>query len=111
MAHAISTARAGAALFTSAAVWAAHQLASYALVSMTCREQLVFIPLLTLLGLAAIAAGAFVSFGARRATQSDAGLPRAQRFLADVGLLAAAMFAFAIALQGIAAMVLNGCQQ
>jgi hypothetical protein len=37
--------------------------------------------------------------------------PRLQRFVAEIALFAAALFAFAIILQGIAALILNGCQQ
>jgi hypothetical protein len=111
MASMVSTARAGAALFTAPAIWAAHQLTSYALVAKTCRDQLVFIPLPTLPALVVIAAAVFVSLRARKATSSDIGLSRAQRFLTEVGLFTAALFAFAIGLQGIAAMILSGCQQ
>ena len=108
----LSSWRAATAFLVAPAAWAVHQQASYSLVPVTCREQWMFIPALTLAAFAAIALGAFVSWRVRTIVSPiDTPLGRAQRFLANLGLLMSALIALAVFLQGGATLILNGCQR
>ena len=102
---------AAAGLFTGAAAWALQQQASYVLASIACasgQTALWGVGALALLLLAAgFALSLFAYWRLRKDPRQDDGRP--SRFLAQVGIMAAALFLFAIVLQIAAFFFLPVC--
>lgn len=96
-----------AGLAAGAASWAVSTQANYALVTLACRTQL-SLTVATAAVLAAIAfAGAAVSFQAWRQTRQSA----AMRFVSGIGAWSGLLFGAVVLLQGIAGMILTGCER
>jgi hypothetical protein len=101
---------AGAGLFAAAAAWALHQQAGVISASWNCANSAAMI--WTSGGVAGLVlfVGAILSAVALRAIDNNpSGDGRPRRLIALVGLMAAALFLFAIALQVCAAVFLPGC--
>jgi hypothetical protein len=102
-----------AGLFAAPIAWAISTQLNYMLAPWGCEHHLQLVPLAALvLAILAIFSGvlswrAFRSGGA--ALERERSL-RAERFVAMIGLLAAALFALVIVMQGAAALVLTGCE-
>jgi len=107
---------AAAGLIVAPAVWAIHQQADYVLVPASCKAQILVIPFVTLLALALIAAGAWISGSRPESGTSDStAIPDTRRrtssFLSNVSVLASAVFFMAVLLQGVAALILGSCER
>ena len=106
---------ASAALFAGAAAWALQQQGGYVAASWLCGNLgRPAVWLFTLLAVALLVAGAWLSWATLRpllydsgTEESDSGRPR--RFLSLVSLMVALLFLFAVLMQGAAAFFLPGC--
>jgi hypothetical protein len=104
----------GAGFFAGPAAWALHQQIGYMLVPVSCQARTMLVPIVTLLAVVLALAGSYLSWmpwRAAEAGESAADAIRARRFLAILSAWSAALFAFAILLQGAATLILNGCQR
>ena len=105
-----------AGLIAGPGAWAVSTQLNYALAPLTCGHTalIVALPALALIVLALMAG--IVSWAAWRPrwlagemfTEEDG---RAHKFVAGLGVLSAALFAFVILMQGTAVLVLNGCMR
>jgi ABC-type nickel/cobalt efflux system permease component RcnA len=110
MSRTVALRLAAAALFASAAAWAIHQQAAYIASSWSCTHAPEYVWLSALPAFFLLTAGSWISWRALRTTQSEeSGRPQPRYFLAQVALLGALIFAFALALQVIAPLFLPGC--
>jgi hypothetical protein len=100
---------AAAGLFAGAAAWAVHQQAGVILASWSCTEAPSAIKSSGIAAVVVLLIGAMLSAIAlqRMRGSPDDGAPR--RFLADIGLMGAALFFFAVFLQVCASFFLPGC--
>jgi hypothetical protein len=99
-----------AGLYAGAVAWSANTQAGYSLVSWACaHDARILFPLLALIFAVASGIGAFASWRAVSAPRSAN--TAASRLLARIGVLSACLFALAIILQGIASLVLTGCER
>ena len=95
-----------AGLFAGPIAWAVSTQLNYALASWECEHGKRIVPFVAL-GLAVLALlGGLLSWRSRKA--GDGGT---EQFLATLGVLAAALFALVILMQGAAGLILNGCLQ
>ena len=98
------------------AAWAFDLTVSYALVKWSCLTQReTVLHLLTVVALAGVAAGAFVSWLALQhsadAVPTDGGEPRQRaHFMAILGLASCALFALAIVAGAVPRWLLDACQ-
>jgi hypothetical protein len=96
--------------------WAFDLAASYAVVPWVCRTgRYALLPLITLVSLAVVIAGAMLAARALRRTAadvpSDGGRPRQRaRFMALLGLASSALFALQILAGAIPQWVFDACQ-
>jgi hypothetical protein len=105
-----------AGLIASPIIWAVHQETVYVLVPVSCNAQMLVIPFVTLAAVIAIAAGAWFSVASRQKLTTDAETipnPRARtnHFLAQISLLASAVFLMAVVLQGVGGLILGPCER
>jgi hypothetical protein len=105
-----------AGLIASPVIWAAHQESVYVLVPVSCSTQMLVIPFVTLAAAIAIGAGAWFSMTSRQKLTADAetipdARARTNHFLAQISLLASAVFLMAVVLQGVGALILGPCER
>jgi len=103
-----------AGFFAGPAAWALHQQIGYMLVRASCLNHTLLVPIVTLLTVVLALAGGYLSWMPWRTAEENetaANGIRAHRFLAKLSALFGALFAFAILLQGSAALFLNSCQR
>jgi hypothetical protein len=90
--------------------WGANTQLGYSLVSWACaHDARLILPLLALVFATFSTMGGFLSW--RALAVSDSAGRSASILLARIGMLSAALFALAIVLQGVAGVVLTGCEQ
>jgi len=107
---------AAAGLFVGPAVWAIHQQTTYVLVPVSCTARMLVIPFVTIVALAIIIGGAWLSAAGRQKPSTDTeAIPdprlRTAAFLSTISLLASAVFFMAVLLQGAASLILGSCQR
>jgi hypothetical protein len=104
---------AGGALFASAIAWAVHQQASYIVAGRACSASAWPFVVIAIVCVAVLASGVVFSWLALRSRAPDddplINPARPRRFIATVGLMGAALFLFAIALQVCAEIMLAPC--
>jgi hypothetical protein len=104
-----------AGLVTGPLFWAVSFNANYALVPWQCASKIYSIPWLALVLAACAASGGFVSAVSWMAAErDDPRLPHeshTDRFLAGLGIMAAALFTAVILLHVFAGLVFNGCER
>lgn len=106
---------AGGGLFAGAVAWGLHQQVQYVLGSLFCgHSSSAALWIVTAAALAVLVAGALASwfvlrsFAAEKDVERQDGF-RARRFLANLALMGAALFLFAIVLQAVAVLYLPLC--
>lgn len=100
----------GAALFAGASAWAIHQQIGMIIAGWACEHAASGIWLTGVVMLLLLATGAALSgLGLRSAHAAEPKQARPRRFIAKIGLMAAGLFLFAMALQSAAALFLPGC--
>jgi hypothetical protein len=102
---------ASAGLIIAPAIWAADMQAGQILPYPACHLQTPFTAILSFTSLILALASGYVSWRARQAIAPGAPESGSLRFIAALGYLAALIFAFALLLQGIAGIMLTGCEQ
>lgn len=96
-----------AGLAAGPASWAVSTQANYALVPLACHTQL-YLTVATAAVLAAVAlAGGAVSYRSWR----QAGQTAVARFLSGIGVWSGVLFGTVVVLQGIAGLILSGCER
>jgi hypothetical protein len=113
-ARSLSAGLAAAGVFAGALAWATHQQAGYVLAAFACGRGGPSIWAVSLLTVGILAGGGLCSILALRRQRpaeppAEAGEGRTLRFLATIGLMAASLFFFAIALQASAVLFLAPC--
>jgi hypothetical protein len=103
-------------LLVGAAAWAISTQLSYSLVSISCDSAAGLVPLIATISLTVAIVGGALSLPASSAlegptVQVGGGDARPRRFFAVVSALAALIFALAILLQGVASLIVSGCQR
>lgn len=99
-----------AGLFSGAAGWFLHQQGGAGANYWDCRfGGPLWTVMLALVSAAIILAGAYVSWGARRAPEAGEDRPEARRFGGTVSALAALVFLFAVVLQTLAGLLVPAC--
>ena len=99
-----------AGLWLAALLWAANMQIGQIVPSLDCARK-VHISALVSLALAIIALiGAWISWRSAGTSTTGFASPSTARFAAKVSALSGLLFAFALALQTIAALVLTGCE-
>ncbi|HEY4113501.1 MAG TPA: hypothetical protein VGM17_05510 [Rhizomicrobium sp.] len=105
-----------AGFFFGGVGWAFSTLVGFDYAFPSCARQMMASGIVAIIGLVIAAAGALVSWRAARVLQAINVAPamparHTRIFLARFGMLAAALFGFAIVLQLAAALVFTGCEQ
>jgi hypothetical protein len=96
-----------AGLYAGAAAWAVNTQLGYSLVPWACaHDARIILPILAFTFAAFSTMGGILSWRALAPAR-----PSASSLLARIGVLSAALFALAIALQGSAALALTGCER
>jgi hypothetical protein len=103
-------------LLVGAAAWAISTQLSYSLVSISCDSAAGLVPLIATISLTVAIVGGALSQPASSAlegptVQVGGGDARPRRFFAVISALAALIFALAILLQGVASLIVSGCQR
>jgi hypothetical protein len=98
-----------AALFAGALAWAVHQQTGYLIASWACERPAQAIWLTGVVALLMLVGGAALSIIALRRLSGGTEGNRPRRFLAQVSIMMALVFLFALALQAAAALFLPGC--
>jgi hypothetical protein len=99
-----------AGFFAGAAALGINTQLGYLLVAWACAHHAGFaIPLMALIFAAVCALGGYLSW--RSLAFHSARAPASSRFLSSIGVLSAILFTLVIALQGIAGLVLTGCER
>lgn len=103
-------------LLLGAAAWAIGTQLGYSFVSMNCDLAAGVVPLIAAICLAMAIIGGAASLPAWHADEQETiqavgGDARPRRFFAVISVLAALVFALAILLQGIASLIVSGCQR
>jgi hypothetical protein len=103
-------------LLVGAAAWAISTQLSYSLVSISCDSAAGLVPLIATISLTVAIVGGALSLPASSAlegptVQVGGGDARPRRFFAVISALAALIFALAILLQGVASLIVSGCQR
>lgn len=96
-----------AGLASGPASWAVSTQANYALVTLTCRTQLP----LTVATAALFAAVAFAGGAASFQAWRQAARGGAARFISGIGIWSGVLFGAVVLLQGIAGLILSGCER
>lgn len=104
------------ALLLGAAAWAISTQLSYSLVSISCDSAADLVPLIATICLTVAIVGGALSLPASSAlveptVQVGGGDARPRRFFAVISMLAALIFALTILLQGVASVIVSGCQR
>jgi hypothetical protein len=105
--------RASAGFFLAPMAWALHQQTSYMLVSVSCEQRAMILPVVTAGGIIITLLGGYISYDLWRilpAAPEERHI-RTRKFVAGLSLLFTAVFLFAILLQGAAMFILNSCQR
>jgi hypothetical protein len=103
-------------LFAGAAAWLVSTQLNYALVPWICATGMSWVtPFLSAILMLVSLAGGFLSWrawgGADVTPAKESAVAQPRRLLAGIGILSAVLFALAIASQGSAAFVLQGCER
>jgi hypothetical protein len=103
-------------LLVGAAAWAISTQLSYSIVSISCDSAAGLVPLIATISLTVAVVGGALSLPASSAfegptVQVGGGDARPRRFFAVISALAALIFALAILLQGVASVIVSGCQR
>lgn len=103
-------------LLVGAAAWAISTQLSYSLVSISCDSAAGLVPLIATISLTVAIVGGALSLPASSplegpTVQVGGGDARPRRFFAVISALAALIFALAILLQGVASLIVSGCQR
>ena len=103
-------------LIVGASAWAISTQLGYSLVSRNCDLAAGGVPLIAAICLAMAIIGGALSLPAwpadeRQTVQATGGDARPRRFFAVISVLAALVFALAILLQGVASLIVSGCQR
>ena len=103
-------------LLVGAAAWAISTQLSYSLVSISCDSAAGFVPLIAMISLTVAIVGGALSLPAwsadeRQTVRAGGGDARPRRFFAVISVLTALVFALAILLQGVASLIVSGCQR
>jgi hypothetical protein len=103
-------------LLVGAGAWAISTQLGYSLVSRNCESATGVLPLIAAICLVMVITGAALSLPAwsalgGQAVQDGGGDARPRRFFAVISVLAALVFALAILLQGVASLIVSGCQR
>jgi hypothetical protein len=103
-------------LLVGAAAWAISTQLSYSLISISCDSAAGLVPLIATICLTIAIVGGALSLPASSAlegptVQVGGGDARPRRFFAVVSALAALIFALPILLQGVASLIVSGCQR
>ena len=100
-----------AGLLIAPTAWAINTQLGEILPYIDCRQQGRFSALGSLFALTAASLAGAISWGWVRHARATAPLTSMSGFSASLSALSALIFAFALLLQGIAALVLNGCER
>jgi hypothetical protein len=103
-------------LLVGAAAWAISTQLSYSLVSISCDSAVSLTPLIATICLTVAIVGGALSLPSSSALEGPTvkvggGDPRPRRFFAVISALAALIFSLAILLQGVASLIVSGCQR
>jgi hypothetical protein len=100
-----------AGLAIASAVWAINMQLGEILPYIDCAHQARFSALASFAGLAVACVAAVVSWRAMRRVQGVAPLTATSSFVGALSALSALIFMFALSMQGIASLVLSGCER
>lgn len=102
-----------AGLFAGALAWLVNTEANYALAGRLCGWGLPLVPFVSASMLMLALGGGVLSWHARRLTGPTPGARGGSptRLLAGIGVIAAALFATVILIQGAAGLVFDGCER
>ena len=100
-----------AGLLIAAAAWAINTQLGEILPYADCRNQSRWSAIVAFLGLAAACLAGAVSWRWANQTRLAAPLTAASTFIASMSALSALLFAFALSMQGVASLVLDGCER
>jgi hypothetical protein len=101
-----------AGLWAAPLVWAANMQFGQILPYADCRSQLHTSAIISLIGCTIAALSGFVSWWSAKRRAADTGTPgETVSFAGTLSALCALVFIFALAMQGIASMVLTGCER
>jgi hypothetical protein len=100
-----------AGLLIAPTAWAINTQLGEILPYIDCRQQGRFSALGSFFALAAASLAGAISWGWVRHARATSSLTSVSSFTASLGALSALIFAFALSLQGIAALVLSGCER
>ena len=103
-------------LLVGATAWAISTQLSYSLVARNCDLAAGVVPIIAAICLAVAVVGGALSLPASSAlegptVQVGGGDARPRQFFAAISALAALIFALAILLQGVASLIVSGCQR
>ena len=98
-------------LFAGPLAWAASTQVNYLLVSWQCTHEVPIVPTLAVVLAIGALAGGVLSWRAGGGETGSTPKPEAKtdHFVATLGVLAAALFALVILMQGLAGLILDGC--
>ena len=100
-----------AGLLIAPTAWAINMQLGEILPYIDCRQQQRFSAIASFIALAAACFAAAISWGWARHARCTAPLTNKSGFSASISALAALVFGFALFLQGIASLVLSGCER
>jgi hypothetical protein len=100
-----------AGLLIASGVWAINMQLGQILPYIDCTQQSRWSPILSLIGVAAAVLAGAISWRSTQNARIAAPLTRPSRFIAGISALSALIFAFALSMQGIASLVLGGCER
>jgi hypothetical protein len=103
-------------LLVGAGAWAISTQLNYSLVSISCESAAGVVPLIATICLVMAIAGGALSLPpwpalGELAGQNGGADPRPRRFFSIISILAVFVFALAILLQGVASLIVSGCQR
>lgn len=100
-----------AGLLIASTVWAINMQLGQILPYVDCARQSRMSAIISFIGAAAAIIAAAVSWRWADRSQMAATVMATSNFLARLGALSALLFAFALSMQGIASLVLSGCER
>jgi uncharacterized membrane protein YqjE len=100
-----------AGLALASAAWAINTQLGEILPYLDCRQHARYSAFASLAGLLLACVAAILSWRARRRAQNTEPFTATSGFIGTMSALSALVFTFAIFLQGIASLVLSGCEQ
>jgi hypothetical protein len=100
-----------AGLLIASTAWVINMQLGQILPYADCRNQSHWSAIVSFAGLAAACLGGAVSWRWANQTRSAMPSPAVSIFIAWMGALSALVFAFALSMQGIASLVLSGCER